>query len=235
MSKLWAVVGVVVLLGSSPLVGFASGGGGGGGGMGGMGGMSGTGTVQRKAPKTPEEVAQARYKSGLKARDKALEAERKLAESSTDFWRNRYKNGIEKSWASAIESYQEAVEKKPDFYQAYSDLGYAYRKTGDYEKSLAAYDKALSINPEYPQALEYVGEAYLAVKRLDDAKNAYMKLFGVDREQAALLMNAMNAWLEKPPAEGVTPEQVEAFRQWVNERKQLAQQAGGNLAQARTW
>ncbi len=62
-----------------------------------------------------------------------------------------------------------------------------------------------------------------------------MKLFGVDREQAALLMNAMNAWLEKPPTDGVSAEQVEAFRQWVKERQQLAEQVGGNSAHARAW
>ncbi len=158
MSKLWALVGVLVLLGSAPQFGFASGGGGGmGGGMGGMGGGMGTGTVKKKAPKTPEEIAEARYKSGLKARDEALEAEKKLADSEPGFWQNRYKNAVTKNWAEAIENYEEAVAKKPDFYQAHSDLGYAYRKSGNYEKSLAAYGRALDLNPEYPQALEYVG------------------------------------------------------------------------------
>ena len=233
MNKLWAMVGVLVLLGSSPQVGFASGGGGGGmgGGMGGIGG----GTVQKKAPKTPEQIAEARYKSGLKARDEALEAEKKVAESEPGFWQNRAASSVKKNWAAAIEYYQEAIEKKPDFYQAHSDLGYAYRKTGDYEKSLAAYGRALDLNPEYPQALEYVGETYLNLKRLDDVKTTYMRLFGVDREQAALLMGAMNAWLEKPPTDGVTAEQVDAFRQWVQERKQLAEQVDGSSAHARAW
>jgi tetratricopeptide (TPR) repeat protein len=235
MRKLWALVGVLALLGVAPQMGLASGGGGGmgGGGMGGMGGMGG-GTV-KKAPKTPEQIAQSRYKSGLKARDEALEAEKKLAESEPGFWQNRYKSAVTKNWAEAIENYQEAIEKKPDFYEAHSDLGYAYRKTGDYEKSLAAYGRALDLNPEYPQALEYVGETYLNLKRFDDVKSTYMKLFSVDREQAALLMNAMNAWLEKPPAEGVTAEQVDAFRQWVKERQQLAQQVGEGAAHARAW
>ncbi len=234
MSKLLALVGVLVLL--SPQVGFASGGGGGGGmggGMGGMGGIGG-GTVQKK-PKTPEQIAQAKYKSGLKARDEALEAEKKLAGSEPGFWQNRYESAVKKNWAEAIENYEAAVAQKPDFYQAYSDMGYAYRKSGDYTKSLAAYTRALDLNPEYPQALEYVGETYLKLSRLDDAKNTYMRLFGVDREQAALLMTAMNAWLEKPPSEGVSTEQVDAFRQWVKERQQLAEQVGGNNAHARAW
>jgi tetratricopeptide (TPR) repeat protein len=231
MSKLWAMVGVLVLLGSAPQVGFASGG---GGGMG--GGMSGTGSsgTVKKAPRTPEQIAESRYKSGLKARDEALEAEKKLAESEPGFWQNRYANAVKKNWAEAIEDYQAAIEKKPNFYQAHSDLGYAYRKSGDYEKSLAAYTRALEINPEYPQALEYVGETYLKLARLDDVKSTYVKLFGVDREQAGLLMTAVNSWLEKPPAE-VSAEQLEAFRQWVKERQQLAEQVGGNTAHARAW
>lgn len=236
MNKLWALVGVLMLLGSAPQFGFASGGGGGMGGMGGgMSGGSSTGTVKKKPPKTPEEIAESRYKSGLKARDEALEAEKKLAESEPGFWQNRYKSAVDKNWAEAIEKYQEAIEKKPDFYQAHSDLGYAYRKTGNYEKSLAAYGRALELNPEYPQALEYVGETYLNLKRLDDVKSTYMKLFSVDREEAGLLMKAMNAWLEKPPADGITAEQLEAFRSWVKERQQLAAQVGGTSAHARAW
>ena len=62
------------------------------------GGMGGMGTVKKKAPKTPEEIAQSKYKSGLKARDEALEAEQKLAESEPGFWHNRYANSVKKNW-----------------------------------------------------------------------------------------------------------------------------------------
>ena len=186
-------------------------------------------------PKTPEQIAKLMFKKGVSARDDALEAEKKLAASEPGFWHDRYASTVEKSWAKAIDRYQQAIAAKPDFFEAYSDLGYAYRKTGDYDRALAAYDRALELNPEYPNALEYLGETYLKLARLDDAKSTYMKLFSVDREQAAVLMNAMNEWLEKQPTTGASTEQIDGFRQWVAERKQLAEHVGGNAAQARAW
>jgi tetratricopeptide (TPR) repeat protein len=235
MSKLVALVGVLLLLGASAQVGFAYPFGGEMAGNDNRTGDSiGGGSVKKGKVRTPERVAELSFQRGVRARDEALEAEKKLAASQPGFWHDRYAAAVEKNWAKAIDRYQQAVAAKPDFFEAYSDLGYAYRKTGDYQRALAAYDRALQINPEYPNALEYLGETYLKLTRLDDAKSTYMKLFGVDREQAAVLMNAMNEWLETQPTAGDSAD-VDAFRQWVSERKQLAEQVGGSAAHARAW
>ena len=55
----------------------------------------------------------------------------------------------------------EAVREKPWHDNAYSLLGFAHRKLGDFDTSLAHYDKALTLNPHNREALEYLGEAYL--------------------------------------------------------------------------
>ena len=231
-----ATVGALLLLGSWPQIGFAYPFGGEIAGKDARTGdvIGGGSSMKRGATQTPEQRAQASYKSGRKARDKALEAEKKLAASpEAGFWHDRYARAVKKSWAEAMASYRAAIASKPDFFEAYSDLGYAYRKIGDYDRSLAAYGRALEINPEYPNALEYLGEAYLKLGRLDDLKSTYMKLFSHDRELAAVLMKAANEWLDTQPG-SLSAEELDAFRQWVAERKQLAEQVG-ETAQARAW
>lgn len=64
-------------------------------------------------------------------------------------------------WQSVIDHMAEAVRRRPWHDDAYSLLGFAHRKLGDFERSLAFYGKALMLNPHNRGALEYLGEAYL--------------------------------------------------------------------------
>jgi tetratricopeptide (TPR) repeat protein len=238
MRRLWTVLGIVALLCSAPGVGYTSGGGGGGmGNMGGMGG-GGMGTVGgARKERSPEKAAQSNYEKGLKKRDNALGHEADAKEASDDSRRDKSLNKARKDWESAIEYYQTAVEKKPDFHEAWSDMGFALRKLERYDESLAAYDKALKIKPDYPNALEYLGEAYLKLNRLEDVRSTYMKLFPVDRSQATLLMTALEEWATRAqtePPQGIEPAELEAFLTWIKERKELSAQAG-EISVSRAW
>lgn len=64
-------------------------------------------------------------------------------------------------WENVIHHMTDAVKSKPWHDDAYSLMGFAHRKLGDFERSLRAYDKALKLNPHNRGALEYLGEAYL--------------------------------------------------------------------------
>jgi tetratricopeptide (TPR) repeat protein len=204
--------------------------------MGGMGGGTGTVGGARKE-RSPEKVAQSNYEKGLKKRDNALGHEADAKEATSDSRRDKSLGKANKDWESAIEYYQTAVEKKPNFHEAWSDMGFALRKLGRMDESLAAYDKALKIKPDYPNALEYLGEAYLKLNRLDDVRETYLKLFPVDRSQAALLMTALDEWAAKaqsePPA-GIEPAALESFLTWIRERKELSAQAG-DISVSRAW
>ncbi len=75
----------------------------------------------------------------------------------------------QEDWQSVIDHMAEAVRRRPWQDDAYNLLGFAHRKLGDFERSLAFYDKALTLNPHNRGALEYLGEAYLD---LDDPERA---------------------------------------------------------------
>ena len=64
-------------------------------------------------------------------------------------------------WQGVIDHMSKTISRRPWHDNAYSLLGFAHRKLGDYEKSLSFYDKALTLNPHNRGALEYLGEAYL--------------------------------------------------------------------------
>ena len=46
-------------------------------------------------------------------------------------------------FSAAIESYRKAISLKPGLVEAYNNLGLAYNKLGEYQKSNDAYNKAL--------------------------------------------------------------------------------------------
>lgn len=174
---------------------------------------------------TPEQRADQHYNRGIELREKAWKLEEE-AEAKPAGERAKLERKIDKTWRKAIDEYRAAVELDSRHYRAYSDLGYALRKGGDYQESLAAYDAALTMVPTYAEAIEYRGEAYLGLGRLEQAKEAYLHLFEHDRERADQLMEAMQTWVESRRQDpgSVDPAAVDAFAEWVAQRSQLADQ-----------
>jgi tetratricopeptide (TPR) repeat protein len=163
---------------------------------------------------TPEEMARDVYNSGIRHKDNGLKNEAKNPQKA--------KSEYEK----ALKDFQRATELVPNLFQAYSGMGFAYRKTGNYDKALEMYGTALQMAPGFPDAIEYRGEAYLALNRIDDAKQAYMELFASDRQQADALMKAMGDWVTRRKAEpaGMDPAALTVFEGWMKERAALAGQ-----------
>ncbi|MDH3628934.1 MAG: hypothetical protein OEV00_15950 [Acidobacteriota bacterium] len=185
---------------------------------------------------TPEQRAEQRYNTGISMRDRAWKLQKKAADAD-DAAKAKIEKKIAKSYKSAAREFEQAVALKPDFYQAYSSLGYSLRKIGDYENSLVAYGHALEIEPGYTEAIEYRGEAYLGLHRLDEARAAYLQLFDIDRAKADELMEAMHEWLEHHAAgSGLAAESVDSFRGWVAERAEMAtQNASLRTGQRSNW
>ncbi len=199
------------------------------------GGSSSSVPTPDPAPElTPEQKAVKAYNGGLEHRNRAWKLEEEIA-STEGAKAEKKAMKAQKAYKKAIERFRTAVEEVPNFHQAHSSLGYALRKTGQYEESLAAYDRALAIDPRYAEAIEYRGEAFLGLDRAEEAKGAYMQLFQIDRERAAELMTAMKRWLDERRSDAgeLSEEAIESFATWVEERSELVAQVG-TLA-SRSW
>ena len=188
--------------------------------------------------KSPQEEAEDHYNAGLKLRDKALSYERDAAQATTDKERAKLEKKAKQEFEKSISEFRTATQKNPRFHEAYSDLGFALRKTGDYPTALETYDRALALDPSYSPAIEYRAEAYLALDRVEDSKKSYMTLLSIDRGRADELLKAMKGWVEKRKADpgGMTPDAVQEFSKWVDERAGLASQTPSlSQLQERKW
>lgn len=176
---------------------------------------------------SPEKVAVRHYRAGLRARDKAWRYEKKAARSKDAATAERFRSEAHEQFVAAAESQRRAIEVAPEMYQAHASLGYALRRAGRFEESIAAYDRALEIEPRYGEAVEYRGEAYLALGRLDEAKQAYDDLAEVP-DLAAELLDAMEAWVaERRATPGEIPTaDVEALARWIDEQRPRPAAAG---------
>jgi Flp pilus assembly protein TadD len=129
--------------------------------------VSEVGSAPMLAP-TPESVADADYAAGLEAK-------------------------AAKRFGAAADSFRRAVEGRPDFPEAWNELGFALRNTGKYEDALRAYDQALKLRPNFPEALEYLGEAYAKLGRLNEARAVLERLRPLDAARAQELDEAIRA------------------------------------------
>lgn len=196
---------------------------------------AGGGTVPSADP--ADQAAEA-YNRGLESRDKAWKLEKKAASSTDTKEQSKLNAKAQKEYAKAIRAFRSATEADPRMHQAFSSLGYALRKTSQYEDSLVAYNEALELEPSYTEAIEYRAEAYLGLDRLDEAKEAYMRLFRDDRERAEELMAAMQRWVENRQADpaGLDPATIDEFSIWMRDRAEVSGNTAGLQGDTgRTW
>jgi len=79
-------------------------------------------------------------------------------------------------WKKAIELLSKAMRTVSNNSEAHNLLGYAYRKSGNYDASFAQYDQALRLDPSNKHAHEYIGEAYLLTGNLAKAEQHLTEL-----------------------------------------------------------
>ncbi|HSG29448.1 MAG TPA: tetratricopeptide repeat protein [Candidatus Krumholzibacterium sp.] len=81
----------------------------------------------------------------------------------------------------AITNLQNAVALKPDYIEAWSQLGSAYSNRKDYANGITAYEKALELSPGDEGLISAVGYNYLHLENWDEA-DRYFKMLLVDNE-----------------------------------------------------
>ena len=79
-------------------------------------------------------------------------------------------------WRKAIDLLSKAMQTVSNNSEAHNLLGYAYRKTGNFDASFVQYNQALKLDPANRHAHEYIGEAYLLTDDLPKAEQHLAEL-----------------------------------------------------------
>src|SRR5258706_8701408 len=92
---------------------------------------------------------------------------------------SHYERGLEfeaqSLHAKAVEEFKQAIQKKPDFAEAYLKLGTAYRLLGRFDDALEAGFAALEICPDLIEAYRNLGLAYDSAGDFVQAFRMYTK------------------------------------------------------------
>jgi Flp pilus assembly protein TadD len=75
-----------------------------------------------------------------------------------------------KDFKAAIGHLTKAVQEEPKNADAHNMLGYSYRKTNVFDKSMEHYQTALKLDSNHRSAHEYLGELYLDLNQPENAE-----------------------------------------------------------------
>jgi tetratricopeptide (TPR) repeat protein len=146
--------------------------------------------------KTPRQEAEGWYNDAYGDVAKAKDL---LAAESPD------KKKADKMFKRAIDRADEALKLDNNYFEALNLQGFAWRKLGNYKKSLDAYAACLKIQPDYAPAREYYGQALLESGDREgaEAQLAYLKRLKAD-DLAKQLEDAIAAVPVDPKDKGKT-------------------------------
>ena len=85
---------------------------------------------------------------------------------------------------SAIDSYKQALKIKPDYADAYNNMGIALKDKGDLDAAVDSYKQALKIKPDYAQAYNNMGVALKDKGELEAAIDSYKQALKIKPDYA---------------------------------------------------
>jgi Flp pilus assembly protein TadD len=88
--------------------------------------------------------------------------------SDAELYEQGYALAMAGHYANALDAL--LAVRNPDDAQVLTMIGFAKRKSGQVEESMAYYAWALELDPKNIDAREYLGEAYVQAGRVDEAK-----------------------------------------------------------------
>jgi len=83
-----------------------------------------------------------------------------------------------------IFAYNKALAIKPDYAEAYSNMGNALKGQGKLEEAIEAYNKALAIKPDHAEAHYNMGNAFKSEGKLEEAIEAYDRALAIKPDYA---------------------------------------------------
>jgi predicted O-linked N-acetylglucosamine transferase (SPINDLY family) len=85
----------------------------------------------------------------------------------------------------AIEAYNKALALKPDYAEAYNNMGNAFKKQGKLEEAIEVYNKAIALKPDYANAFYNMAMALQEQGKLEEAIEACNKALVIKPDHEA--------------------------------------------------
>ena len=119
----------------------------------------------------------------------------------------------------AIHALKKSVSLKPNYADAYYNMGVAFQVQGKLDVSIEAYNKAVSIKPDYAEAFNNMGVALKDQGKLDEAIEAYKKAISLKLNFAEAYDN-MGVVLK---SQGKLDEAIETYKKSISLKPDYAQ------------
>lgn len=107
-----------------------------------------------------------------------------VREEANKYFEQGEKLEFKGKYKEAAKKYRKAVKVDPTYAEAYSNLGYSYRKQKMYQEAIEAYKKAIKLKPDLAEAHEYLGEAYAEMGEFELAEKELQILRDLSSELA---------------------------------------------------
>ena len=89
----------------------------------------------------------------------------------------------------AIERYKQSIALKPNFVEAYSNLGNALQMLGRLEDAIESYKQAIVLKPDFAEAYNNLGNTLKELGRLGDAIESYMQALKINSDYTVAYHN----------------------------------------------
>ena len=83
-------------------------------------------------------------------------------------------------YEEAISNFKKIIEKYPNDFKSYINLGAAYALTFNYKDAITAFEKAIEINPSFAEAYNELGIVYATEEKYSQAITAFEKAIEID-------------------------------------------------------
>jgi len=94
---------------------------------------------------------------------------------------------IRRDYDAAVQEYTKVAELKPEFAEAYNNLGVALKKKGDLEKAMVNFNRALELRAGYGEARSNRGWVYVEQKRWREAREDFEQALKSDPQDEGAL------------------------------------------------
>jgi len=98
--------------------------------------------------------------------------------------------------AGAEAQFKKAIDLRPDFYEAYNNLGLAISDQGRREEAVAAFKKAVELSPEAPEAYNNLGCLYKGKKDYQQAVEYFNQAIAKQSDYSLAYLNLGTAYEE---------------------------------------